>query len=361
MTTKKETVEDWKNRSIKLRSRIREIEDVVNSLNKQKYSQEKKGNKKVIFIPITIVFVYALVFISFQYGIPYYNMKSGMDKYVSFKTETGMRCSGTQLQYVDSVYLDFFYLRKAIETFFPSDDDYYSDYPVDTTASFYFDDNYCVYDNDRKSFLLSIDTSGDWVIVYDENAVCSEGLNTNLKNYIEKYKRTFYMKDLNLCNNGYLVLLGKNYFVTENIPSEALEFLHKNNKQGDELLSATYNTRGEWCVLAKNHYAYSDQNVKEFCSKAMNFYGTIHYVYFSDRGKIAICKKGIYFENIPSNVVNSLKWLRFNPTKIKFLDNGFYVITNDEGQFEYYLRNEKTLDKELRRYVVNIIDKLGII
>ncbi len=52
---------------------------------------------------------------------------------------------------------------------------------------------------------------------------------------------------------------------------------------------------------------------------------------------IACCANGVYYQNVPSNVIDKIKSLSYIPKVVKFTDDGLYLITDGESAYTYFL------------------------
>lgn len=100
--------------------------------------------------------------------------------------------------------------------------------------------------------------------------------------------------DLNVTKSGSsIVIYGRNNYYSHCCPSNFMDFLSKFNKNSEEILSATYNDQGEFCIVTNDHIYYTS-SITSFISKAKSSFDSFRYVFISELGRIAICEKGIY-------------------------------------------------------------------
>ncbi len=52
---------------------------------------------------------------------------------------------------------------------------------------------------------------------------------------------------------------------------------------------------------------------------------------------IACCANGVYYQNVPSNVIDKIKSLSYIPKVVKFTDDGLYLITDGKSAYTYFL------------------------
>ena len=321
---KKDYIVDFKQHGKELREVIKDIEQKVK--NKKRTTTENNSKlphflRSLFLCLVLILSIGTVLGVVGNIFIDYYEQKN-RDPYVSFTSKCGLSCYGTESIYIDTTYADFSGLSRAASILGGC-----------TVADF--------------------DEKGNWAIFQNEKALYSEDL--YFKNGIKEIQRNgWHVIDFSLCNKRFSLLYGGSGAWSNHLGLKApIEVAHRD---GGVFRFSSFNSSGEWILSTNKFIYYSDDRIKEFCYKAKQFYGNINYVYLSDKGRIAICENGIYFENLPSNIAFKLRYVDFIPTKIKFSDNGFYVITNDDGKFEYKLYNEKTVEKEIKRYCIRFFN-----
>ena len=330
-TVRKDYIEDIKQHAKELREVVKEIEQKVNKKqsnnSKSKKSQEKNiiGSLKILCnIIVVVIVIIGLFGVLEELSGGYISRKSSFSSYDKFKSDSGLHCSGSKFLYVDTSYVDYRGLSRAIE-------------------------------NLGGCTVADFDERGNWVVFYNHKPVYSDGLTDYLRDGIKKAKVNGWdVIDFSLCNGKFAHLYGVGGGWSNH--PELYVKINEGLQNHERFRFASFNSLGEWILSTNEYFRYSDDWIREFCYKAKQFYGNINYVYLSDKGRIAICEKGIYYENLPSNLVFELMHLDFIPTKIKFSDNGFYIITNDDGKYKYNLYNKKTIAKEIKRYYIRLVD-----
>jgi len=96
--------------------------------------------------------------------------------------------------------------------------------------------------------------------------------------------------------------------------------------------------------------------LRDFIHRSEQIYGDVNFMYMTERGRIAICDNGIYFESIPHTLAHHLSYIDFKPTQIKFLDNGAYVIIGDNGNYSTNLDYTKNFEQKVRKVLVNFFE-----
>jgi len=143
--------------------------------------------------------------------------------------------------------------------------------------------------------------------------------------------------DLNVTKSGSsIIIYGRNGYYPHCCPSNFIDSLSNCNKNSEEILSATINEHGDYCIVTNGH-VYFTNSLASFIDRAKSRFVSFRYAFISELGKIAICEKGIYYENIPTNLEHALMKISFIPDYIKFTDSGYYSISNKTGAAIYYL------------------------
>lgn len=182
--------------------------------------------------------------------------------------------------------------------------------------------------------ICAIAENGMCVAIHDTNAYAYQ--NNACKNGID-FAREKYgnITDLNVTKSGSsIVLFGNNGYSYDGCPDLFVKQLSKYNKDGEIIQSATFNDKGQFCIVTDLHCYYT-KSLSDFMASANDKYGDCRYVFISELGRIAICDDGIYYENIPAVVEQKLGEIKFVPDYIKFTDTGYYCISNKNGAALY--------------------------
>lgn len=143
--------------------------------------------------------------------------------------------------------------------------------------------------------------------------------------------------DVNVTERGNWVIIFAAYgYWSSGYPQAFFSKLGDFNRNKETIRSACFNDSGLWAIVTDAHYA-GDNTTQDFIKRAANLYGSIYSVFLSELGKVACCERGVYYENIPSNVVESIANINFKPRFVKFTDNGFCIISNDNGAYWRFL------------------------
>lgn len=192
----------------------------------------------------------------------------------------------------------------------------------------------------KECKIAVVNDKGMGVAIYGRNGFSYTGSTTkSLRDKIDQINGdNGNIIDVSLSSDGGVAIVFDSYgWHTNNAPERLSDRLHHYNFERENILSASFNSLNEYCIVADKHYDTSGGRISEFVKTAQSRYGAIDYAYISDLGRVAICRRGIYYENIPSNVVEALGVIKFKPDYIKFTDSGYYFISNKNGYSRYLL------------------------
>ena len=96
-------------------------------------------------------------------------------------------------------------------------------------------------------------------------------------------------------------------------------------------------TNQNYVILCKEHLYASRESDIAAIQEASRRYGGIKNVTITSQGICVICKNGVYYENIPENLEQKLKTLKYIPEHITFTDTGMYIICFKDGDYIYNL------------------------
>ncbi len=192
----------------------------------------------------------------------------------------------------------------------------------------------------KECKIAVVNDKGMGVAIYGRNGFSYTGSTTkSLRDKIDQINGdNGNIIDVSLSSDGGVAIVFDSYgWHTNNAPERLSDRLHHYNLERENILSASFNSLNEYCIVADKHYDTSGGRISEFVKTAQSRYGAIDYAYISDLGRVAICRRGIHYENIPSNVVEALGVIKFKPDYIKFTDSGYYCISNKNGYSRYLL------------------------
>lgn len=143
--------------------------------------------------------------------------------------------------------------------------------------------------------------------------------------------------DVNITENGnWVIIFGVNGSTRHGYPEGLNDACVKANSDRETIQSACFNDNGGYALVG-NKTVYGDNPTIDFVNRAKDKFGTIRTVYITNTGKVACCENGVYFENIPKNVVEALFEVSFKPYFFKFTDNGLYLFTDGQSTYKYFM------------------------
>lgn len=212
--------------------------------------------------------------------------------------------------------------------------EYYNITPVTTSNHKYLKDCYATNSNWKNGTLTM---NGKGVVLRTDGGATWTPIPQTLADKINEIYNKWTLKDVHVTENGKFVLIwGDNGWQVSSGPQALSDKLREFHDASETLYSACCNDNGSWAVVSNKHFS-GDNATQTFMQKASNLYGTIYSVSLSEKGKIACCAKGVYFEGIPSNLSEALGTLNFKPKYIKFTDNGLYMIFDGITQVRYFM------------------------
>ena len=156
---------------------------------------------------------------------------------------------------------------------------------------------------------------------------------------VSLHDRQLRIVDVNITEaGGYVVIYDDyGYSLRGNCPQSFADRLRYYNNMKEPIMSACFNDNGNWVIVTKGKFAYSDNYVRDFLLKAESMYGEILNAFISNNGMIACCTNGVLYYNVPSTLVEKLHTLNFIPRVIKFTDNGLMLMTDGVSRYDYYM------------------------
>lgn len=173
---------------------------------------------------------------------------------------------------------------------------------------------------------------------YTITAGTPEGMKDKIKELNGDRSNNYKILDLHVTeNNNYMLIYGKNGWASNGAPQGLRDALRKYHDEGDTFTSISFNDNGLWGFVSIEHID-GDDVTSAFLKKALENFGKVISVCITNYGRIACCENGVYYENVPQNLVQKLQEISFKPKYIKFTDNGLYLITGEkESQYAYFM------------------------
>lgn len=184
--------------------------------------------------------------------------------------------------------------------------------------------------------LGAITEKGEGIVVCGNNGYictgCPNGLIESVKDINNKNYR---ISSISLTNSGYYcVVYGRNGW-SGVVPKKMKKKLNEYNNNREEIQCISISENGDFAIVTDKHLFASRKDNESKMKKAMEKYGTIKNVCITNKGMCIVCKHGIYYSKIPSNLENEIKTLGFRPDHVFFTDNGTYLITTEAGRYDY--------------------------
>jgi hypothetical protein len=187
----------------------------------------------------------------------------------------------------------------------------------------------------------SITATGPGVSIFGSNGYAYTSTTPDdLKNLIiSLHDRQSKIIDVNITEAGGYVVIYDDYgfSLRGNCPQSFTDKLHYYNNMKEPIMSACFNDKGNWVIVTKGKFAYSDNYIRDFLLKAESMYGELLSVFISNNGIVACCTYGVLYQNVPSNLVDKLHTINFIPRVIKFTDNGLMLLTDGSSEYDYFM------------------------
>ena len=192
---------------------------------------------------------------------------------------------------------------------------------------------------ERKECRLgAITENGQGVIVYGSNGCSWTGVSSNLSDKMKSFNKDGKrFSSLTLTNSGhYCVVYGRNGWYGH-VPENMKKHLNQFTADKEEIMSVSISETGQYAIITDKHYVSSDRKLQNFIKKANELYGQLKNVCVTDLGICVVCQKGIYYQNIPSNLEQKLKSIDYHPDHVVFTDAGTFLITTEKGRYNYHM------------------------
>ncbi len=176
------------------------------------------------------------------------------------------------------------------------------------------------------------------VAIFGSNGYNSNELPSDMRNALSacnKAKQT--INDVAVTDVGWWCVVYDNYHYKGNVPSGLREQLENFASRQEEILSVSISENGDYAIVGDKNYSASNDIDAKVIKNAIELYGRIHSVCISNRGTLVTCSKGIFYVNVPSNVIDRLKKQNFTPTVIRYTDSGTYMAFDGEGGKAWYM------------------------
>ena len=176
------------------------------------------------------------------------------------------------------------------------------------------------------------------VAIFGVNGYNSNGLPVDMRNALSacnKAKQT--INDVAVTDVGWWCVVYDNYHYKGNVPSGMREQLSNYASRHEEILSISISENGDFAIVGDKNYYASNNIDGKVIKNATELYGRINSVCISNRGTLVTCTKGIFYVNVPSNVIDRLKKQNFTPTVIRYTDSGTFIALDGKGGKAFYM------------------------
>lgn len=186
----------------------------------------------------------------------------------------------------------------------------------------------------------AITESGAGVAIYDSYGYAyTSGTPSYLKTKLESLNDDkSSIVDVNISeNNNFVIIYDANGYYASGVPQAFLNRLSSCNSERQNIRSATFNDGGDWIIITDSYIYASNDSAQSAVTEGCRLYGQVYSAYLTYYGFVSCHERGVYYLNIPSCVKDAIDKLDFQPVRIKFTDNGMYLITDDEDEYDYFL------------------------
>lgn len=181
--------------------------------------------------------------------------------------------------------------------------------------------------------LGTITEFGSGVVIFGNNGASSISIPESFWNKIKAIDTK--INSLALTNSGYYcVVYGRNRWFGH-VPEDMKSKLNEFNENAEEILSVSINENGDYAIVTDEHFVASNSSDHSNMKNAYNKYGSIKNVCITNKGICIVCQKGIYYDNIPSNLEDKLKSIDYQPDHVTYTDSGTFLITTETGSYSY--------------------------
>lgn len=187
-----------------------------------------------------------------------------------------------------------------------------------------------------KCRLGTLTDGGTGVVIHGKNDyVCKEVWSEFAANLKEQRANGNKIASICMTRSGYhCVVFGRNSW-RGNIPEAMKKALLQYERNNEQIYCVSISENGRYLIITDRHLTGSDTNVIAVLEKAGKMYGHLKYACVTNLGVVVVCKKGIYYHNIPTTLEMAMKSLNFWPDKVVFTDAGTYLITNENEDCRY--------------------------
>lgn len=184
----------------------------------------------------------------------------------------------------------------------------------------------------------AITETGAGVAIYSTNGYSYTGIPTQMADKIKELnKNNKIINDVALSGSTWwCVIYDKNIYYGV-IPDKLKEKLDLYYKDGEEIMSVSINSTGDFTLVTDKHITASNDTDYQNMLKAKEKFGHIYSACTTPKGLVVCCENGCFYSNIPTNVEQKIKEVSFIPKVVKFTDSGTMLITDGEKKNHFYM------------------------
>lgn len=176
------------------------------------------------------------------------------------------------------------------------------------------------------------------IFVYGGNGYQANGLNSEMIEALKFCNKNKYtINDVAVTDIGWWCIIYEQKKYKGSIPEKCKIQLDKYIKEGENIVSISISENGDFAIVTDNHFSASN----EFDLKAMEIaqknFGKISSVCVTNDGIIVTCEEGIFFWDIPSNIIENIEKGNGAPTVVRFTDSGTHIALDGKGLKLYYM------------------------
>ena len=155
---------------------------------------------------------------------------------------------------------------------------------------------------------------------------------------VEASKNQRPVTDMALTEGGkFIVFTGRNGYTAKGIPVKLDVRLKEINAADGEVVSVSFNDKGDWIVVATDAVYADIKDIKDLQSIA-DKNGRILTGHLTNNGVAIVCQNGVYlYGDFPKALPETIKKTTFPIYRVKFTDDGAYFIADKAGNCSFGL------------------------
>lgn len=126
------------------------------------------------------------------------------------------------------------------------------------------------------------------------------------------------------------------------VPSAMKSVLDDCVAKSQSFYSVSIAENGDYAIITDKRISSRSSNsrVQDVLTKANKLYGEVLYADITNLGVVACCKRGVYYDNIPTNVAEKIqKWVKAKRVIqfISFTDSGTFIMSDKDDDATWYM------------------------